>query len=354
MTDLPAHLSRRQILRGLASFSALTTLTACGGTAGVERDRALDDALAMPVLVDDNANPDSGVFFGIFREASLTDVVTDVPADLRRKPAAAMWFTRFGSAFPENQIRYLAMQGMAAQVTWEPWEANDKAISLAAINAGDWDRYIDEWGQAAARLDLPFMLRFGHEFNGDWYPWSLSKNDRDGEAYKRAFRRVVTRMRAAGAARVQHVWCFNNDSQPAQPWNDPRTAYPGDDVVDWIGIDGYNFGTSQSWSRWTPFKDLFSRSVDLANELSPRKPIILGEMGCSETGGDKAAWIRQMFADLAHMPSVRAFTWFDTIKETSWSLTSSDAAWLAAVESLRKPVVRSNGTALLSIVGAQK
>jgi beta-mannanase len=197
------------------------------------------------------------------------------------------------------------------------------------------------------------MLRFGHEFNGNWYPWSLDRNGRLGSAYVNAFRRVVTRLRAAGARRVQHVWCFNRDSQPAEPWNDPRAAYPGDDVVDWIGIDGYNFGTSQSWSRWTVFRDLFAHPVALANDLSPRKPIVLAEMGCSETGGDKAEWITRMAADFAQMPSVRAFTWFDIVKETSWSLTSSDASWLAAIHALRQPHIRGNGTALLAVAASR-
>ena len=348
MNERHHNAARRRVLRSLAGLSALSSFAACGGTSP-NGSQALDEALALPVLVDNDTDPSSGVFFGIFREAALTDVVSEATADLRRKPAAAMWFTRFGSAFPESQIRFLAMQGMAAQVTWEPWGPHDQAISLADINAGRWDAYIDEWGAAAARLDLPFMLRFGHEFNGDWYPWSLAQNGRQGSAYANAFRRVVTRLRAAGARRVQHVWCFNNDNKPAESWNDPRSAYPGDDVVDWIGIDGYNFGTSQSWSRWTAFRDIFAGSVALANGLSPSKPIVLAEMGCSETGGDKAAWITQMAADFARMPSVRAFTWFDIIKETSWSLTSSDASWLAAVRALREPHIRGNGAALLAV-----
>jgi hypothetical protein len=353
MTPISSHDSTRRILlRGLTGLSALGSFAACSSTAP-DRTPALDAALALPVLADDSPDPSSGVFFGIFRENALTDVVNDATADLRRPPAAAMWFTRFGAAFPESQIRFLAAKGMAAQVTWEPWGPHDEAISLADINAGRWDAYIDSWGAAAAQLDLPFMLRFGHEFNGDWYPWSLARNDHLGSAYASAFRRVVTRLRAAGARRVQHVWCFNHNSQPAEPWNDPRTAYPGDDVVDWIGIDGYNFGTSQSWSRWTAFRDVFANAVALANGLAPRKPIVLAEMGCSETGGDKADWIARMAADFTRMPSVRAFTWFDIVKETSWSLTSSDASWLAAIHALRQPHIRSNGAALLAVAASR-
>lgn len=345
------NLMRRRVLRGLAGLGALGSFAACGGGGGGGDNApdALDAALAQPVLTDTNTSPTGGVFFGVFREAALTEFVPAATADLRRKPAAAMWFTRFGSNFPTTQIQYLAGQGLAAQVTWEPWGAHDEAIALADINAGNWDTYIDSWGAAAAALDLPFMLRFGHEFNGNWYPWSLAKNGQDGNAYKAAFRRVVTRLRAAGAHKIRHVWCFNNESTPAQSWNDPRNAYPGDDVVDWIGIDGYNFGTSQTWSRWTSFRDVFRSAVEMASQIAPTKPVILAEMGCSETGGDKATWITQMATELAQMPSVRAFTWFDTMKETSWQLTSSDASWLAAIQLLHQPRIRGNAAALLAV-----
>lgn len=345
---------RRRVLRGLAGLGALGSFVACGGgnaSASATSD-PLDDALALPVLTDTNTSPSGGVFFGVFREAALTEFVPAASADLRRKPAAAMWFTRFGSAFPTTQIQYLTGQGMAAQVTWEPWGTHDEAIPLADINAGNWDSYIDSWGAAAAALNQPFMLRWGHEFNGNWYPWSLAKNGADAtaaNAYKAAFRRVVTRLRAAGANKIRHVWCFNNANTPVAAWNAPALAYPGDDVVDWVGIDGYNFGSSQAWSHWTSFHDVFRPAVDLANQIAPTKPIILAEMGCSETGGNKAAWINQMADELAQMPSVRAFTWFDTMKETSWQLTSSDASWLAAIQLLRQPQIRGNAAALLAV-----
>ncbi|RQP26511.1 glycoside hydrolase family 26 protein [Piscinibacter terrae] len=310
---------------------------------------ALDKALKLPVLVDGSDDAAKGIFFGIFREDALPDVVATTQSDLRRQPAAAMWFTRFESAFPESQLRFLAQRNIAAQVTWEPWGHGNKPITLADIVEGRWDAYIDTWAQAAAKLDLPFMLRFGHEFNGDWYPWCTVNNERQPELFVKAHRRVVQRFRDAGAHQVQWVWCFNNASAPAASWNDPRAAWPGDEFVDWIGIDGYNFGSSRSWSRWTSFADVFSDAVATARAISPDKPIVLAELGCSETGGDKAAWIARMFSDIESLPNVRAFTWFDTVKETSWSLTSSDESWLAAIQSLRRASIRGNGHALLSI-----
>jgi hypothetical protein len=53
------------------------------------------------------------------------------------------------------------------------------------------------------------------------------------------------------------------------------------------------------------------------------------------------------------MPSVRAFTWFDIVKETSWALTSSEASWLAAIHALRQPHIRGNGAALLAVAASR-
>lgn len=354
-TSHPGHDGHRRRLLGGGAATALSMsfpLLGCAGGGGGETVEA-DDLRSAPVRIDTDTDPSRGVFYGLFREAALTDVVTEGTADYRMKPAAAMWFTRFGSPFPESAIRYLSQQGIAAQVTWEPWGDRDQAIPLADIVAGKWDAYLAEYGAAAAKLDVPFMLRWGHEFNGDWYPWSTAKNGMTTPLFVQAYRRVVERMRAAGATKVQWVWCFNNESTPQAAWNAPKLAWPGEDVVDWVGVDGYNFGTSQSWSRWTSFRDVFERALATAAEIAPSKPVILSEMASSESGGNKAAWIAQMFADLEKMPTVRAFTWFDIVKETSWAITSSEAAWSATVRALRSPHVRGNGAALLSIAGAR-
>ncbi len=239
--------SRRKLLQGAAGLTLVSSFSACGGgsdgggaPSNADISTALDNALSKRILLDTNSASTAGVFFGVFREQALTDFVPAAAAELRRKPAAAMWFTRFGSVFPTSQIAYLQGQDMVAQVSWEPWGAHDEAIPLADINSGQWDSYIDQWGAAAAAQNIPFMLRFGHEFNGNWYPWSIQKNGGNSaasNAYKAAFRRVVTRLRAAGANHIKHVWCFNNASVPAAPWNQPIDAYPGDDVVDIIRED---------------------------------------------------------------------------------------------------------------------
>lgn len=80
----------------------------------------------------------------------------------------------------------------------------------------------------------------GWEFNGGWYPWEAkhaSNPDRSNEAeFAAVFRRCVEVFRAVSATAFRFCWnpTINNS------WgSDADKAYPGDDVVDLIGLDAY-------------------------------------------------------------------------------------------------------------------
>ena len=85
------------------------------------------------------------------------------------------------------------------------------------------------------------------------------------------------------------VWCPNNTDQPGDAWNNIAAYYPGDQYVDWVGMDGYNWGTTANTS-WQSFDAVFS---DIYRQLTAltAKPLMIGEFACAEQGGDKAAWI---------------------------------------------------------------
>ena len=52
----------------------------------------------------------------------------------------------------------------------------------------------------------------------------------------------------------------------------------------------------------------------------------VGEVGCPETGGDKAAWVDGTFAWLSAHLEVRGVTWFDFDKEADWRIDGSAAS----------------------------
>jgi hypothetical protein len=89
-----------------------------------------------------------------------------------------------------------------------------------------------------------------------------------------------------------------------------RRFYPGDHFVDWAGLDGYNWGGPFEWKS---FRTLFSASYRKLLKITNR-PLMLGEVGCGEYGGNKGRWLRLMLRrDLPRMTHIRAVLWFDQI-----------------------------------------
>src|SRR2546429_9938464 len=114
--------------------------------------------------------------------------------------------------------------------------------------------------------------------NGSWYPWDGFHNGgaNGGPAkFVAAYRHIHDVFTSVGPSRVEWVWCPNVGDAPAEPWNHDRNYYPGDDYVDWLCVDGYNWGTTQSWSAWTSFHDIFASWY--ADFASAGKPILIGE-----------------------------------------------------------------------------
>ena len=67
------------------------------------------------------------------------------------------------------------------------------------------DEYIlTRFARSLAGFDGTVYLRYAHEMNGYWYPWSA-----DPRAYVSAWRRMVRIFAAAGARNVRFVWSSN-------------------------------------------------------------------------------------------------------------------------------------------------
>ena len=102
--------------------------------------------------------------------------------------------------------------------------------------------------------------------------------------------------------------------------------YPGDDYVDWTGVDGYNWGSTNGG--WQTFKQVFQKIYPLL--AAKGKPILIGEMASAEAGGDKAQWIDEMIPTLkSTFPLFKGVVWFDVNKETDWRIASSPNALAA-------------------------
>ncbi len=254
-------------------------------------------------------------------------------------PAIVMWYQDWvRGGFDWTRMNAIAARGSLPLVTWEPWDpdpgADWSAHTLAKINGGNYDDYLYGWADDAAQWGKPCFLRFAHEMNANWYPWGAGVNGNTPEEYVAAWRRVVGIFRAKGATNVRWVWCPNVADPARRKQSDAaradyRAFYPGDAFVDWIGMDGYNWGASQAGTHWQSLETIFGETYAALTALTNR-PLMIGETASAEEGGDKAAWIAAGFRALpAAFPRVRAVVWFSEAKEADWRVNSSDAALAA-------------------------
>jgi hypothetical protein len=219
------------------------------------------------------------------------------------------------------EISNLAARGEAAMVTWQLYKSewSGPTISLSDIADGAYDRSLRRAADLARDLPFQVMIRFGHEMNGDWYGWSGHPS-----AYVDAWRHIVSVFRHEGAGNVDWVWSPNVD-QGSYPF---ARYFPGDAWVDYVALDGYNWGTAGvGVNRWQTLSQVFSSSYKTITQLSS-KPVIIAETSSGDVGGDKAAWIRRGLLKTIpeQFPRVRAVMWFNRWMEEDWRVNSSDAS----------------------------
>lgn len=82
-------------------------------------------------------------------------------------------------------------------------------------------------------------LRIGWEFNLTSFGWYATGDSTHAADYRGTFQQIVTTMRNAGW-QGKSLWCPNAGG-PHTGEVDPTLCYPGDNYVDVIGVDAYDF-----------------------------------------------------------------------------------------------------------------
>lgn len=251
-------------------------------------------------------------------------------------PTLVLSYADFATPPPIEGLQAAARLGAEPVLTWEPWrwlgdgQYESTRFSMRSIADGAHDDYLYWWADALAKWGARVYLRFAHEANGTWYPWSVTAGT-DPRDYVHAWRHAHKIFTAKGAHNVTWVWAPNISFPGSTPMDE---LYPGDDVVDVVGLDGYNWGTSQPWSHWIAPDDLFGPSLGEVNAIAPGKPVVITEVGSADAGGDKPQWIRALLDFVRAEPSVRAFIWFDHDKEADWRLASTPESAAAFADAL--------------------
>ena len=269
-------------------------------------------------------------------KAHLTERFKQYPTN----PAYIMFFYPISWDFPRPWVEVAAEFDATSMVSIELWQwgRNRKPGSyLPAIVAGEYDDTFRRWAQGAKEYGGRVLIRFGFEFNGKWFTWSL-----DPKSYVPAWRRIHGIFREVGADNVEWVWSPNIESCPDTPENDMHLYYPGNAYVDWVGVDGYNFGDHHDeWHKWQSFEEVYRQVLDEFDRRYPDKPTIIPEFGSAPgKPGQREQWIRDAYAFLQGRPRVKAAIWFDLNKrregEPNWRIDATPESLQAFNETFAK------------------
>ena len=127
------------------------------------------------------------------------------------------------------------------------------------VARGVYDARIDSLIAALKSLERPCYIRIGYEFDGSW-------NGYNSKYFPGAFIHITKAIRESGLDAAT-VWCSAGGSAGFQSAEQYMQYYPGDEFVDWWGIDIFS-------------ADEFSNpsmSAFLANADKHGKPVMIGE-----------------------------------------------------------------------------
>jgi mannan endo-1,4-beta-mannosidase len=245
-----------------------------------------------------------------------------------------------------QQLVNIWNNGNVPMITWEPHlctarnTPND--VEVRAAN-GEYDVYFNAWadrlkvwlagpdGVFGTSDDRRAYIRLGHEMNGDWYQWGASMGNNHPSDFVNMWIRIhgIFAAKGLGPSHIQWVWAPNHID--CLDWGCPsgypaEDYYPGSTYVDWIGIDGYNWGTSQSWSTWQTPNQVYDNMLNRLRALDSTKPIVFAEFASTSSGGNKGIWITDVF-NYVSANDIRMVTWFNEDKETDWAVHGGSTVW---------------------------
>ncbi|MGI6091960.1 MAG: endoglucanase [Veillonellaceae bacterium] len=190
--------------------------------------------------------------------------------------------------------------------------ANANARIIYQMLDGQYDDYLHEYAARLKAFGHPVLFRLNNEMNGDWCWYSAYYTSKDTDLYIALWKYIHSIFMAEGVENVLWVWNPHDVSRPDFKWNHYLTYYPGDEYVDIIGLTGYNNGTYFPGEKWREFDEIYQPIYDEYTAIFP-KPLMITEFASNSVGGDKAAWLQNMFNSINKYPAIKAAVWWSGI-----------------------------------------
>jgi hypothetical protein len=215
-----------------------------------------------------------------------------------------------------NQMR---AWGTVPLIIWSPVDPARPAshdFTYARIASGKLDSYIRGFARQVHAYGGKVLIRFAHEFDGDWFPWGtfgkhrLSGNSAD--TFKKAWKRIWNIFRGKGpgkglARNARFIWsplgCDCNTKM--------NSLWPGSQYVDYLGMTAFNWGKFHN-VRWQSLDSIVATRLKGFKDLPKGKSVILTEVGSHYLGGSKASWISTGYGRVfSRYPRIKAALYFN-------------------------------------------
>jgi hypothetical protein len=265
--------------------------------------------------------PGCGLWWGVAPRCktsiSVTAGTAQLEADSVRPMDVVHQYHRNGGLFPNAAEKALALEPGRNRMLFLNWKpATD--MTWRDVANGKADSRIDaEASYLRSSFNYPFFLTIWHEPENDVV--ESSGSGMTASDYSAMYHHVVARLRNDGATKFVSVMNYMG----YVPWALKSwfgDLWPGDDVVDWVGIDPYASGDTSGYMSGD-FNTLVNRTgagfPGFYTWLTTRhasKPFMVAEWGVKEGVNNpdgKAKYYASVAANISKYPAIKAMVYFD-------------------------------------------
>ena len=214
-----------------------------------------------------------------------------------------------------------AERGGVVTLSWHPrnpltggdaWDVSSDQVVKSLLEGGELhDLFMDVWlprlGDFLEGLEgLPVIFRPWHESSESWFWWGSKLCS--AQEYKDLFRTTwIYLVKARGLTNL--LWCYSpNGGVSVEDYMD---RYPGDDLIDLMGLDLYEFiGTDGFGESGARFANELKRCLTFMNVLATdhHKLMCLSETGL-EGIPDPQWWTGVLYPAIKDFPIAYVLTW---------------------------------------------
>lgn len=274
------------------------------------------------------------VEWGIFYPASLKpfEKFKDLEQKINYKFPVMLHYIYLGHKFPTSTLKQAHEDGKIVELTLQTmWSVlpediadnkNTMHSTVYDIIDGEYDAYLRDFARQLKDFGHPVLFRLNNEMNGTWTVYSGIATMCDPDVYIDAWRHIYDIFHEQQVDNA--IWIFNPNDRDYPPlnWNNQACYFPGDGYVHLIGVTGYNTGNyfeKKTGEKWRSFNKIFKFIYDRFSIMYSDYPWIVTEFASNSVGGDKQAWIKEMFDSMHHYPNIKIAVWwsyFDPDPET--------------------------------------